>query len=81
MGGTTVTATNTVGGAVTSAGGLTNDGHFYIVGLNPGTYTVTLTCASGQVQTFANVVVTAGQETTVATRAGDDRGVSRTLKK
>ena len=66
VGGTTVTATNTVGGAVTSAGGLTNDGNFYIVGLNPGTYTVTLTGASGQVQTFANVVVTAGQETTVA---------------
>lgn len=76
VGGTTATATNYLTSAVTAAGGVTNDGYFYIVGLAPGTYSVNVTGAvSGQLQTFSNVVVTAGQQTVLtvapfALRAG-----------
>ncbi len=66
VGGTTATATNSVTGVVSSAGGVTNDGYFYIVGLIAGTYTVNVTgAASGQLQTFTGVVVTSGQQTVV----------------
>jgi len=66
VGGTTASATNMLTGSVTPAGGITNDGYFYIVGLSAGSYSVTVTGAiSGQVQTFPNVAVTAGQETIV----------------
>ena len=76
VGGTTATATNILTGATTTAGGVTNDGYFYIVGLAPGTYNVSVNGAvSGQLQTFSNVVVTAGQQTVLtvapfALRAG-----------
>lgn len=77
VGSSTVTATNTATSEVTSAGGIMNDGHFYLVGLLSGTYTVVVgDGASTQSQSFTNVVVTAGQSTLVnvvpfALRAGN----------
>ena len=66
LGGSSAIATPTSGGtSVVSA--LNNDGYFYLIGLAPGSYTVTVSQQGNPAQqTFFGVIVTAGGTTLVS---------------
>lgn len=66
LGGSSAIATPTFGGtSVVSA--LNNDGYFYLIGLAPGSYTVTVSQQGNYAQqTFFGVIVTAGGTTLVS---------------
>lgn len=69
VGGSTATATPTTGGAQVSAA-VDDNGQFYLVGLVPGSYTVSVSLQGvpgGQV--FTNVIVTAGAITPITLTA------------